>query len=438
MLQGIDPQYRKQVANVLKWLAFSIRPLYLEELAEIFILDHEKDVPFDENDRLFTAEEVLNYLPGLITKVSFTLFDYGDFRYNQNVTEIRFAHFSIKEYLSSARVAQEYLLTPEQTAHLHIAESCLAYHLQLSQSLLATEDALRQYALWDYVARYCVAHLEKVDLKSWKESVTSRASMVFAHRTKSLLNMIRICNPDSYYASNWMKTVDELASPLCYAVSMKAFQLTSLLINNGAEVNELSPAGKRGTALQEAAWKVHKAIAKLLLDNGADVNAQGGEYGNALQAAARQANQEIIKLLLDRGADVNAQGGYYGNALQATVPGANQETVQILLDNGANINAQGGYYGNALQAAAAGANQEIIQLLLDNGADVNAQGGYYGNALQAAAARANQEIIQLLLDNGADVNAQGGYYGNALQAAAARANQEIVQLLLDNGANINI
>ena len=63
MLQGIDPEYQKQVASVLKWLAFSIRPLLLDELAEVFILDHEKDVPFDENDRLFTVEEVLSYLP---------------------------------------------------------------------------------------------------------------------------------------------------------------------------------------------------------------------------------------------------------------------------------------------------------------------------------------------------------------------------------------
>ncbi|OCK72824.1 hypothetical protein K432DRAFT_278319, partial [Lepidopterella palustris CBS 459.81] len=55
----------------------------------------------------------------------------------------------------------------------------------------------------------------------------------------------------------------------------------------------------------------------LLLDKGADVNAQGGEYGNALYAASDRDHEQVVRLLLDKGADVNAQGGEYGNALQA-------------------------------------------------------------------------------------------------------------------------
>ena len=34
-----------------------------------------------------------------------------------------------------------------------------------------------------------------------------------------------------------------------------------------------------------AAENGHKKVVKLLVDKGADVNAQGGDYGNALQAA---------------------------------------------------------------------------------------------------------------------------------------------------------
>jgi ankyrin repeat protein len=47
---------------------------------------------------------------------------------------------------------------------------------------------------------------------------------------------------------------------------------------------------------------------KLLLDKGADVNAQGGYYGNALQAASSDGHEAVVKLLLNKGADVNAQG----------------------------------------------------------------------------------------------------------------------------------
>jgi ankyrin repeat protein len=58
-----------------------------------------------------------------------------------------------------------------------------------------------------------------------------------------------------------------------------------------------------------------------------------------------------VTLLLEKGADVNAQGGYYGNALQAAANGGHESVVTLLLENGADVNAQGGYYGNALQAA---------------------------------------------------------------------------------------
>jgi ankyrin repeat protein len=53
----------------------------------------------------------------------------------------------------------------------------------------------------------------------------------------------------------------------------------------------------------------------MLLENGADANAQGGEYGNALQAAAAEKNTEVVKMLLKNGADANAQGRRHGNAL---------------------------------------------------------------------------------------------------------------------------
>jgi hypothetical protein len=53
----------------------------------------------------------------------------------------------------------------------------------------------------------------------------------------------------------------------------------------------------------------------MLVENGADVNAQGGWYGNALQAASSEGHTEIAQMLVQNGADVNAHGGWYSNAL---------------------------------------------------------------------------------------------------------------------------
>ncbi|EPS44127.1 hypothetical protein H072_1870 [Dactylellina haptotyla CBS 200.50] len=115
---------------------------------------------------------------------------------------------------------------------------------------------------------------------------------------------------------------------------------------------------------------------QLLLDSGAEVNARGGYFGNALQAAAFSAAytsrngcsflssryntsndlKAVVEKLLENGADINAQGGYYGNALQAAASNAiyyPRIVLQALLDAGANVNAQGGHYNTATQAALA-------------------------------------------------------------------------------------
>jgi ankyrin repeat protein len=78
-------------------------------------------------------------------------------------------------------------------------------------------------------------------------------------------------------------------------------------------------------------------VVRLLLDSGADVNAQGGKYGNALQAAASKGNEAVVRLLVDSEADVNvnAQGGEYANALQAAAFLGNEAVVCLLVDCGA-------------------------------------------------------------------------------------------------------
>ena len=61
----------------------------------------------------------------------------------------------------------------------------------------------------------------------------------------------------------------------------------------------------------------HRTIAKLLIENKANMNAEGGCYGNALEAASFRGWKAIVKFLVENGADVNVQEGYCGNTLEA-------------------------------------------------------------------------------------------------------------------------
>ncbi|KAK3379115.1 hypothetical protein B0T24DRAFT_674933 [Lasiosphaeria ovina] len=221
-----------------------------------------------------------------------------------------------------------------------------------------------------------------------------------------------------------------------YFASLKGLNtVIQTLLEKGANVN--TQGGEYGNALQAASFEGHDQIVQILLEKGADMNAQGGFYGNALLAASYRGHDKIVQILLEKGADMNAQGGQYGNALQAASSEGHDQIVQILLEKGADINAQVGFYGNALQVASYKGYDKIVQILLEKGADVNVQGGYYGNALQAASFEGHDQIVQILLEKGADMNAQGGFYGNALLAASYRGHDKIVQILLEKGADIN-
>jgi hypothetical protein len=95
--------------------------------------------------------------------------------------------------------------------------------------------------------------------------------------------------------------------------------------------------------------------------------------GNALHAAAVAGRESVVQLLIENGADVNAQGGQYGNALHAAVLGGHKGIVQLLLEKGADVNAIGPW-GNPLQAASFHGHEELVRLLLEKGADPNLQG----------------------------------------------------------------
>jgi ankyrin repeat domain-containing protein 50 len=225
MLQSIKPKYRSRVANILTWLSFSIRPLFVKELAEIFILDRERKPPFEEADRLNLPESVLNYLPSLITKV---------LRGGENdLIEIRLAHFLIKEYLISPRISQgpaKYFFINERDAHLHISEDCLAYHLHLSSTILVTEEQFVGFALWNYAVGFWVDHLEQVPRPSWTSSATEMALKAFTPGSQSLLIMNRLRDPDKKH-KNWDLKFSDLVSPLYYMAANGNENMVQLLLN---------------------------------------------------------------------------------------------------------------------------------------------------------------------------------------------------------------
>ena len=342
----------------------------------------------------------------------------------------RFSHLSVQEYLEKHWSSHD--------ANALIAKVCLSLLNDPIQQKRDTEsqDGNKEF---NDIVRYARFFWANHVQDHGEESIDSCLSTIL----KQFLGSLNESGP-AY--KSWHETIgrkynlyDLLSPSSSTLLAASAFGFNKILSDWWeTAVFDVETRNKENISLlQIAADNGHLSIIMILLNKGADVNAQGGGYGNALQAASFNGHEKIVQFLLNKGADVNAQGGEFGNALQAASWNDHEEVVQLLLNKGADVNAQGGEFGNALQAASWNDHEKVVQLLLNKRADVNAQGGEYGNALQAASWNGNEEVMQLLLNKGADVNAQGGEFGNALQAASWNDHEEVVQLLLNKGANVN-
>lgn len=95
---------------------------------------------------------------------------------------------------------------------------------------------------------------------------------------------------------------DNLRFPITYAIISRNLSMVKLLLARGADPN--SKAGEEGfTPISYAADADAGVIIQLLLDNGADIDAQPTTGATALYFAAMYGNQNAIEVLVGNGAD---------------------------------------------------------------------------------------------------------------------------------------
>ncbi|KAI0100295.1 ankyrin repeat-containing domain protein [Nemania sp. FL0031] len=473
MLRSLNTKYQAQILSLLKWLAVSNRDLSLEELTDAFIIRTDPIFSVDIADRLFEPKHCLTLLSSLVVTQE-TAF---------HRTLVRLAHFSLREYLTSERITNGPAARfgfPESDAQLHVALSCLIYHLHGASMAKADAEDLKLKA---YAASGWMSHLGMVPHEQWPKAITELAIRALTAHSRSLDTIISFSRKKIGYNSrgiDWSSS-EMLMRPQCLTARLGHFKLTEMLLYSSSKINRyltrwdldmvlryaaygghtevvqlildrsIRPNVNKdtlGNALLAAAYAGRANIVDLLLDNGADINVYHSELGSPLQAAVFEGCPEVVRLLVRRGADVNLPPNEARSALASAVPWMNElnkstEILEFLLNSGAIINGQGDIHGTALHQAAAHLDlaREHFYLLIKMGADVNADGGKYGYPLQAACNRysdGNAVEIGLLLDKGADVNAQGGVYGNALQAACSNPSDgKHIKLMLDRGANAN-
>ena len=384
-LQRIEGQLdndRELAKRVLSWITFTKRPLITAEIC--CVLAVEPDKAEIDPEKVYDSEDLVSVCAGLVV-----------IDYKSGV--IRLVHYTTQEYFERTGDAWN------PGGQLHITIACLTYlsFTTFQSGSCSTdkefEERLQQYPFLDYAAKHWGHHARIVEV-----DVTDLAYKLL--QGGLLSSAIQVVGAPNYKYEGYSTRYIRMTA-LHYIAQFGLAGITERVL---AAVHEpvtkaINAKDSRGNSpLSTAAWNGYGEMTKTLLDNGADVNAQGGDYGNALQAASAGGREQVVKILLDEGAEVNAQGGYYGNVLQAASATGREQVVKILLDEGAEVNAQSGYYGNALQAASCKGYEQVVKILLDEGADVNAQGGEYSNALQAASAGGYEQVVKMLRTAGAN------------------------------------
>jgi ankyrin repeat protein len=160
--------------------------------------------------------------------------------------------------------------------------------------------------------------------------------------------------------------------------------------------------------------------------------------GSPVADAAMQADVAAVRLLLRQGADVNAAEGDGMTALHWAAERGNPELTTVLLGAGANPRAETRIGRHTpLHVAAKAGHAAVVRLLVDAGADVRALTTTGAAPLHFAAASGSAETITILLDKGADANVREPQWGQTpLMFAAATGRTVVVKALLARGADV--
>ena len=177
-------------------------------------------------------------------------------------------------------------------------------------------------------------------------------------------------------------------TPMLLAVYHGHRELAAILLESGYSLD----------VFEAAALGRLDRVRELINQSGPLVNAWSQDGFSPLGLASFFGHLEVAKLLLERGANANAESRNTMRVvpLHSAVAGRHTKVAELLLANGANVNTkqQGGF--SPLHQAAAHGQLEMIRLLLSYGADAKATKNDGLSARDLATAGGHPEAAALL------------------------------------------
>ena len=435
-LLDIDDENWAYAHRLFQCLVVARFPLRVDELAEFLAFKSEAggNLTFDGNWRPENARDtVLSTCSSLIAIVNV----YG-------LPLIQFSHFSVKEYLTSSRIAEggrvsRYYI-PLEPAHLFVAQACLSFLLQLDRHV--TKTSIGGFPLAWYASRYWTDHAEFWDVSSHTEDLI-----------KCLLN------PENHHFANWVWIFDTIldlssahserpcptgtSAPLHYAAYHGFHRVAEWLITTCSQRVNVSSRRDSMNPLHFSSERGQFMVAEVLLTHHADANARDEYDRTPLHFASLYGHSKVVRLLLEHGADVDSKNNYGETPLFfLSESNGNLEIAQVLLDYGADPNIWTKLGQNLLHMTLQYGYQGLTLLLLKYGADPNVRDGASRTLLHVSSRRGDSKVAQALLALGVDVNSRDNRGRTPLQEANdpdhwnPESAEQVAQVLLKHGATI--
>jgi ankyrin repeat protein len=445
VLKDINEDNRGHARRLLHCLAVAIRPLRVEELAEILAFDfndvQEGAPKFHAGWRWKDHEEaVLSTCSSLITVVN-----------NRGSRVVQFSHFSVKEFLTSDRLASStgdvarYHILPGP-AHTILAQACLGFLLHLDDHI--DKKSIKGFPLAKYAARHWVAHAKFEDVAS---RVKDGMRSLFDPDKRHLMAWLGIYNIDTHSSG---VSPSDIPNPLYYSALCGFHDLVEhLVVNNPHLVNVIG--GEYDSPLLAALSRKHSRVAEFLLRRGGKVDVRGTNEQTPLHMAIEFTEEvavDVVRFLLEHGADVNSQRDDLCTPLHVAASYGAIDVAQVLLDRGADIDSRddkGKTSLNLFLESGAQSGEDIdprfARLLLEHGANVNARDEDHSTPLLLAMERKSYASARILLEHSAEPNVKNNDGKTPLHLLSEGGGDfsiednalDLARLLLGRGANVN-
>ncbi|KAK7448470.1 palmitoyltransferase akr1 [Stygiomarasmius scandens] len=219
-------------------------------------------------------------------------------------------------------------------------------------------------------------------------------------------------NPESAVATNLSfsqeQTIHNPEVNIFVAAQRGDVELLRQLIESG-EAKATDRDEQNITPLHWAAINAQVAACRYLLDQGAEVDALGGDLvATPIQWAARNGYLYIIQLLIAHNADPTITDSQGYNTLHLVTHSSSIMPLLYLLHQPINVDSRDAQGHTSLMWAAYQGDALSVDLLLRHGANPNTKDDAGLTPLHWAVVRANRMCIRRLVEHGADLTAKDG------------------------------